>query len=179
VRSLLSNTTVALRQHNFDKESYMVKRKYILSGLIVLCTACIFLAVSYSEATNIAQITASASEPVRGITPGRARALVAAAVGLISVVVGGVALRSAKNIGSGRAGLIVALVLGLIGMILSVLHLAYTTGGFGTGSGRAGAIVGLVLGVIGISLGGKALRRSHHTEVLRQQTSKENKRDAV
>src|SRR5215472_7575459 len=64
-----------------------------------------------------------------GITNGRARALVAAVVGLISLVIGGLALaRSAGRIGagSGRAGAIVALValvLGLIGMVLSVVHL--------------------------------------------------------
>ena len=62
-----------------------------------------------------------------GITPGRARALVAVAVGLISLVAGGLALaRSADRIGTGngRAGAIVALVLGLIGMNLGGLALA-------------------------------------------------------
>lgn len=98
-----------------------------------------------------------------GITPGRARALVGAAVALISLIVGGLALaRSAGRIGTGngRASAAVALVLGLIGMVLSVIHLASSTGGFGTGSGRAGAIVALVLGLIGMSLGGLALVRS-------------------
>ena len=62
-----------------------------------------------------------------GITDGRARALVAAAVGLIGLVVGGLALaRSAGRIGTGngRAGAIVALVLGLVGMVLGRLALA-------------------------------------------------------
>ena len=97
------------------------------------------------------------------LTAGRARAMVAAVVGLISLVIGGLALaRSAGRIGTGngRAGAIVALVLGLIGMVLSVVHLGSSTGGFGTGSGRAGAIVALVLGLIGINLGGLALARS-------------------
>jgi hypothetical protein len=96
------------------------------------------------------------------ITNGRARALVAVAVGLISLVIGGLALaRSAGRIGAGngRAGAIVALALGLIGMVLSVAHLGSSTGGFGTGSGRAGAIVALVLGLIGMNLGGLALSR--------------------
>jgi uncharacterized protein DUF6223 len=98
-----------------------------------------------------------------GTTKGRARAIGAAVVGLISLVVGGLALaRSAGRIGTGngRAGAIVALMLGLIGMVLSVVHLGNSTGGFGTGSGRAGAIVALVLGLIGINLGGLALARS-------------------
>jgi len=103
-----------------------------------------------------------------GITPGRARALVAAVVGLISLVVGGLALaRSAGRIGAGngRAGAIGALVLGLIGMILSVVHLARSAGRIGAGSGRAGAMVALVLGLIGMNLGGLALARSRRSRI--------------
>ena len=92
------------------------------------------------------------------LTAGRTRSLVAAVVGLISLVIGGLALaRSAGRIG------IVALVLGLICVVLSVVHLGSYTGGFGTGSGRAGAIVALVLGLIGIMLGGLALARSRRS----------------
>jgi hypothetical protein len=101
-----------------------------------------------------------------GITNGRARAIVAAVVGLISLVVGGLALaRSAGRIGNGggRAGAIVALVLGLLGIVLSVVHLGTSTGGFGTGGGRAGAIVALVLGLLGLNLGGLALARSRRS----------------
>jgi uncharacterized protein DUF6223 len=100
------------------------------------------------------------------ITSGRARALVAAVVGLISLVIGGLAMaRSAGRIGAGagRAGAIVALALGLIGTVLSVAHLGSSTGGFGSGSGRAGAIVALVLGLIGMNLGGLALARSRRS----------------
>ena len=96
------------------------------------------------------------------ITTGRARALVAAAVGLISLVIGGLALARAAGrlgTGNGRVAAIVALVLGLIGMVLCVVHLGSSTG-FGTGGGRAGAIVGLVLGLIGMIVGGLALARS-------------------
>jgi len=96
------------------------------------------------------------------ITSGRARALVAAAVSLISVIVGGLALGRFR----GRTGAIMALVLGLIGIVLSVVHLGTSTGGFGTGSGRAGAIVALVLGLIGVNLGGLTLARlrsAHNT----------------
>lgn len=97
------------------------------------------------------------------LTAGRARSLVGAVVGLISLMIGALALaRSAGRIGTGngRTGAIVALVLGLIGIVLSVVHLGSSTGGFGTGSGRAGAIVALVLGLIGMNLGGLALARS-------------------
>jgi hypothetical protein len=106
------------------------------------------------------------ADAVTGITPGRARALVAAGVGLISLLVGGLALgRSAGRFGAGngRAVAIVALVLGLIGTVLSVAHLGTSTGGFGTGGGRAGAIVALVMGLIGMNLGGLALARSRRS----------------
>jgi hypothetical protein len=100
------------------------------------------------------------------ITSGRARALAAVAVGLISVVIGGLARARARRSGSGsgRTGAIVALALGLIGLILSVVHLGTSTGGFGTGGGRAGAIVALVLSLIGMSLGGLAFARARRAQ---------------
>src|SRR6266542_2569549 len=62
---------------------------------------------------------------VSDITPGRAAAILPAVVGLISVVIGWLALaRSAGRTGSGRLKAIVALVLGLIGMVLGELALA-------------------------------------------------------
>jgi hypothetical protein len=190
-----------------------MKMRSILSGLIVVCAVCMFLAVTSSQASNQATgetamaivsiryivddvdaaigIYTALTElnsirdliddprvgadlcnthlgfamdvPAGAITSGRARSLVGVAVGLISVVIGGLALmRSTRRIGtgSGRVGAIVALVLGLIGMVLSVVHLGTSTGGFGTGGGRAGAIVALVLGLIGMNLGGLALARS-------------------
>jgi len=194
-----------------------MKMKSILSGLIVICAACMFLAASCSQASNKpteetpmaivsvryivddvdtaiefhTKLTEPASvryliddaraavafytihlgffEPTPvpiGITPGRARALVGVVVGLISLVVGGLALaRSAGRIGAGngRAGAIVALALGLIGIVLSVVHLGNSPGGFGTGGGRAGAIVALVLGLIGMNLGWLALARSRRS----------------
>lgn len=97
------------------------------------------------------------------LTAGRTRALVAAAVGLVSLIIGGLALaRSARPTGTSiaRSLGIVALIVGLIGMVLCVVHLGTSTGGFGSGSGRAGAIVGLLLGLIGVSFGGLALARS-------------------
>lgn len=101
-----------------------------------------------------------------GITTGRAQSLVALAVGLISMVVGGLALvrpASGDDTGIRRGRPIVALVVGLIGMALSGLHLASTTGGIGTGSGRLGAIVALAVGLAGTLLGGLALARSRRT----------------
>lgn len=130
----------------------MKKSNEILSGLI--CAAGVFLAASCSQPAQT------------GMTDGRARALVGVVVGLISLIIGGLALaRSAGLIGAGngRAGAGAALLLGLIGIALGVVHLATFTGGFGTGGGRAGAIVALVLGLVGISLGGLALARSRRS----------------
>ena len=124
-------------------------RNGILRGLFAVCAAC--------DTTNLGFAII--------VTPGRARAMVVAAVSLLSLVVGGLALaRSAGRIGTGngRAAAIIALVLGLIAIVLSVVHLAGSSG-FGTGGGRAGAIVALVLGLIGISLGGLALTRSRRS----------------
>jgi hypothetical protein len=130
----------------------MKERNGILTGLMAACAVCVISTASYSQSLQQS-----------GITSGRAEALVAAAVGLISLVSGGLALaRAAGRIGkgNGRAGAIVALALGLIGMVLSVVHLGSSTGGFGTGGGRAGAIVALVLGLSGMTLGALALARS-------------------
>ena len=102
-------------------------------------------------------------QSVSGITSGRARSLVAGAVSLISLAIGGVAMAlSSRSVGTGRGRVaaILALLLGLTGVVLSVMHLGSSTGGFGTGGGRAGAIVALVLGLIGVNLGGVALIRS-------------------
>lgn len=93
------------------------------------------------------------------VTSGRARAMIIAGVGLVSLIIGGLAL---ARTGSGRTAAIVALALGLIGVVLSAVHLATSTG-FGTGGGRAGAIVGLVLALIGAILGGLALARKRHS----------------
>jgi uncharacterized protein DUF6223 len=100
------------------------------------------------------------SVPV-GMTPGRAQSLGALAVGLISLILGGLALgRSGGGAGGRPRRATVALVVGVIGMIASVVRLATSTGGIGTGSGRLGAIVALLVALIGTFLGGLALARS-------------------
>jgi hypothetical protein len=90
---------------------------------------------------------------------GRTVPTVAAVVGLISVVVGGLAL--ARTAGRSRA--VAALVLGPVSAIVGGLHGANSAGGLGTGNGLAGAVVALALGLIGTALGGLALARSRHT----------------
>jgi hypothetical protein len=103
-----------------------------------------------------------------GIGSGRLVPGVAAVVGLIGVVLGGLALaRSADRIGTGKVNgrgvAIAAGVAGLIGVVVGGLHAANSAGGFGTGNGLAGAIVAMVLGLISMVLGGRALARSRRT----------------
>ena len=93
-----------------------------------------------------------------GIGSGRLMPSVAALVGLMGVVLGGVALgRSAGRIG------IAAGVAGLISVIVGGLHAANSAGGIGTGNGLAGAIVAMVVGLISMVLGGLALARARRT----------------
>lgn len=95
------------------------------------------------------------------ITTGRLLSIVTGLVGLISVVFGRQALaRSTAPIGPRRPKAITALVTGLICVSFSILHLTFSTGGFGTGSGKLGAIVAMVMGLIGAILGCLALGRS-------------------
>ncbi|MBB6670102.1 DUF6223 family protein [Cohnella nanjingensis] len=127
--------------------------KMMLVSFVILCTLLLVPAIASAEVTN-------GNIEYGYITPMRLRAIVAAVVGLISVVIGGLSLTRSRRTGNGRAGAIVAAVVGLIGIILAVLHLANSTGGFGTGNGRAGAIVAAVIGLIGIILAGLTLARS-------------------
>ncbi|MGP3921558.1 DUF6223 family protein, partial [Nonomuraea sp. 10N515B] len=68
------------------------------------------------------------------IGSGRTLPSVAVVVGLISVVIGGLArARSAGRIGVGnrRAGAVTALALGLTSLVIGGLHAANSAGGFG------------------------------------------------
>jgi Family of unknown function (DUF6223) len=108
-------------------------------------------------APDAAQVLIAAGGYVLGA--GRTVPSVAAVLGVISVVIGGLALsRSARRIG--RTGVVVALALGLISAIVGGLHMANSAGGLGTGNGLAGAIIALTLGLIGLVLGGLAMDRS-------------------
>jgi uncharacterized protein DUF6223 len=95
-----------------------------------------------------------------GIGSGRLIPGIAAAVGLISVFLGGRALARTAN---GRRGAIAAGVAGVISAVVGALHAANSAGGVGTGNGLAGAIVAMVVGVIGMVLAALALARSRRT----------------
>ena len=102
-----------------------------------------------TEATND-----EGSTYVKGITSGRARALVGGVIGLAGLIVGWRA-----RVRSSPTGAKLAIALGLIAIVLSIVHLSTVAGAvFGSGSGKAGAIVALLLAIIGTLLGGLTLR---------------------
>jgi hypothetical protein len=90
------------------------------------------------------------------IGSGRLVPTASAVIGLIGVIVGGLAL---ARTGKGRARAITAVIAGLISVIVGGLHAVNAAGGVGTGNGLAGAIAAIILGVIALVLGGVALRR--------------------
>ncbi|MEV6986346.1 DUF6223 family protein [Sphaerisporangium sp. NPDC051017] len=100
------------------------------------------------------------------LTAGRLWSLVAVVLGLVGVVLGGLALaRSAgrAGTGSGRRGAGVALVAGLAGVVVGGLVVAAADGGPGTGGGIVGGFVALVVGLIAMVLSGLALAHSRRT----------------
>jgi Family of unknown function (DUF6223) len=120
----------------------------------------------YPENALATHVSLQQADRVYGMTSRRFVASMAAAIGLIGGVIGGLALaRPAGRFGtaSGRLGAIVALAAGLIGFALGGVVVLTATGGFGTGGGLAGAIVALVLGLIAMALGGLALARSRRS----------------
>ncbi|MFC7447196.1 DUF6223 family protein [Rhodococcus daqingensis] len=98
-----------------------------------------------------------------GMTSGRLGPTLAALVGLIGVVIGGLALaRSAGRLGTGGGGrgAMAALVVGLISVVIGGVFAATADGGPGTGNGIVGALAAVLFGLIGTALGGLALSRS-------------------
>ena len=134
--------------------------------LIIVLVALPSIAL-FAGLVHLVLVTANLSEPatttVMGVTPGRVWATIAAFIGLLGVVVGGVALRRAMQSigpGHGRKGAIVAVVAGLVAVLNGALNLAVATGGPGTGNGVVGAAGALVLGLIAAGVGVLALARS-------------------
>ncbi|MBB5083652.1 DUF6223 family protein [Nonomuraea endophytica] len=113
-------------------------------------------------------IATSAAVPVGAydLTSGRLWSVIAGAIGLVGVVLGGLALaRSTGRSGTGpwRKGATMALVAGLAGMVIGALVVAAAKGGPGTGYGIVGGFVDLVVGLIALILGGLAVVRARHT----------------
>jgi hypothetical protein len=135
-----------------------------------LILAALAAAALFGGLVHAVLVAAHVSEPaattVYGLTPRRLWATTVAALALVGVVIGGLALhRSAGRIGTGngRTGAIVALVAGLIGGVNGGLNLAIAKGGPGTGNGVVGGAAALVLGLIAMVLAGITLARSRRT----------------
>jgi hypothetical protein len=116
-------------------------------------------------------VAANVSEPaattVYGLTARRLWATAVAALALVGVVIGGLAVtRPASRFGtaSGRLGAAAALVAGLIAVLNGGMVLAIAKGGPGTGNGVVGGAGALVLGLIAMALSGLALTRSRRRE---------------
>ena len=136
----------------------------------VLVLAALAAAALFAGLVHVVLVAAHLSEPaattVPGLTPRRVWATTVIVLGLVGVVMGGLALaRPAGRFGSasGPLGAIAALVAGLIAAVNGGLVLAMASGGPGTGNGVVGGAAALVLGVIGTALGGLALARSRRT----------------
>jgi hypothetical protein len=132
--------------------------------LAVLAAAALFAGLVQAVLVA-AHLSEPAATTVYGLTPRRLWATVVAMLGLVGVVIGGLALyRAARRIGNhGRRGGIVALVTGLIAVVNGGLNLAVANGGPGTGNGVVGGAAAFVLGLIALALGGLALARCRRT----------------
>jgi len=130
--------------------------------LSTLAAAALFGGLAYAVLVA-AHVSEPAATTVYGLTPQRLWATTVAMLGLVGVVIGGLALaRPASRFGtaSGRLGAVVALVAGLIAVVNGGLNLAIANGGPGTGNGVVGGAAAFVLGLIALALGGLALARS-------------------
>ncbi|MFM9904204.1 MAG: DUF6223 family protein [Pyrinomonadaceae bacterium] len=138
--------------------------------LIIVLVALISIAL-FAGLVHLVLVASNLSEPaattVQGVTGRRVWATIAGLIGLLGVVVGGVALLRAvkkKAPGDGRKGAIVAVVAGLIAVLNGGLNLAVATGGPGTGNGVIGGAGALVLGLIAAGIGLLALARSRSAD---------------
>ena len=128
--------------------------------LAALAAAALFGGLVYAVLVA-AHVSEPAAAAVYGPTLRRLWATAVAALALVGVFIGGLALRrTAGRIGtSRRMGSLMALVVGLIAVINGGLNLAIAEGGPGTGNGVVVGAAALVLGLIAMFLGGLGLAR--------------------
>ena len=141
-----------------------MKRTFAL--ILAALAAVVLFGVLVHAVLVAAHVSEPAATTVHGPTPQRLWATTVAVLGLVGVIIGGLALaRPASRFGtaSGRLGAIVALVAGLIAIVNGGLVLAIANGGPGSGKGVVGGAVALLLGLIATVLGGLALARSRRT----------------
>ena len=141
-----------------------------MKRVFALIPAALAAAALFGGLVHAVLVAAHVSEPaattVYGLTPRRLWATTAAALTLIGVGIGGLALaRPVSRFGtaSGPLGAILALVVGVIGAINGGLNVAMASGGPGTGNGVVGGAAAFVLGLVAVAIGGLALARSRRT----------------
>ena len=140
-----------------------MKRTFAI--ILAVAAAALFGGLVYAVLVA-AHVSEPAASTVSGLTPRRLWATTVAALALVGVVIGGLALaRPLSRFGtaSGRLGAIVALVAGLIAVVNGGLNLAVANGGPGTGNGVVGGAAAFVLGLIALAVGGLALARRYRT----------------
>ena len=132
-----------------------------------LVLAALAAAALFGGLVHAVLVAAHVSEPaantVYGLTARRLWATTVAGLGVLGVVVGGLALaRPASRFGTayGRLGAIVALLAGLVAIVNGGLVLAVANGGPGSGNGVVGGAAAFVLGLIALALGGLAVKRN-------------------
>ena len=134
-----------------------------LSVAMLICSSHMVLSQSALRSTG-ESVNQENYTYVKGITSARARSLVGGVLGILSIIIGlRMKARKAGNKKNAKPWILAGMILGLTAIIFSVVHLAVTSGGFGTGGGKAGAIVALVLGVAGATLSGRGLRSRSKT----------------
>jgi len=141
-----------------------MKRTFVI-GLAAVAAAAVFAGLVYTVLVA-AHVSEPAASTVYGPTLRRLWATAVALMGLVGVVIGGLALaRPVSRFGtaSGALGATFALVVGLIAVVNGGLNLAVATGGPGTGNGVVGGAAAFVLGLIAVATGGLALARRRPT----------------
>jgi peptidoglycan/LPS O-acetylase OafA/YrhL len=122
-----------------------------------------FVAFATPAAADIA--IAQADTPAYALTAGRLWSLVAAAIGLIGVVMGGLArIRALGGTKNQRRNAFLALLTGLAGSVIGGVVVVFADGGPGSGSGIVGGYLALVIGLLAIALGWLSLKRPIRTD---------------
>jgi hypothetical protein len=131
----------------------------LLSAVVVVAA---FAGLVYGVLA-VAQLAEPAATTVYGLTPRRLWATMVAVLGLLGVVIGGLALaRPDSRLGavSARRGAILALVVGSVAAVNGGLNVVVANGGPGTGNGVVGGAAAVVLGLVAVVTGWLALARS-------------------
>lgn len=141
-------------------------RRTFATLLAVAAAAILFGGLVYAVLVA-AHVSEPGSITVYGLTARRLWATIAAMLGLLGVIVGGLALtrRAGRRLGTApeRLAIIVAFAAGLIAVINGGLNLAVATGGPGTGNGVVGGAAALVLGLTALTIGALGLARRRRT----------------